>query len=70
MQSNKLNPVDIIALVLVIVGGLNWLLVGLFDFNLVTKIFGVDSFLSRAVFVVVGVAALYLIVAMMKFRKA
>ena len=33
------NPVDLIALILVIVGGLNWGLVGLFDYNLVDAIF-------------------------------
>jgi len=37
------NPVDLIALILVIVGGLNWGLVGLFDFNLVDTIFGKDT---------------------------
>lgn len=34
------NPVDLIALILVIIGGLNWGLVGLLDFNLVDAIFG------------------------------
>jgi uncharacterized membrane protein YuzA (DUF378 family) len=55
------NPVDLLALILVIVGGLNWGLVGLFDFNLVDTIFGVGSTLSRIVYIVVGIAALYTI---------
>ncbi|HII81549.1 MAG TPA: DUF378 domain-containing protein [Methanosarcina sp.] len=55
------NPVDLIALILVIVGGLNWGLVGLFDFNLVDAIFGVGSTLSRIVYILVGLAALYMI---------
>ena len=55
------NPVDWIALLLVIVGGLNWGLVGLFDFDLVAAIFGVGSALSRIVYILVGLAALYMI---------
>lgn len=55
------NPVDLIALLLVIVGGLNWGLVGLFDFNLVDALFGVGSTLSRIVYIIVGLAALYMI---------
>ncbi|HOW13400.1 DUF378 domain-containing protein [Methanosarcina sp.] len=55
------NPVDLIALILVIVGGLNWGLVGLVDFNLVTAIFGEGSVLSRIIYILVGIAALYMI---------
>ena len=45
------NPVDLIALILVIVGGLNWGLVGLFNFDLVAAIFGAGSTLSRIVYI-------------------
>jgi uncharacterized protein len=55
------NPVDLIALILVIIGGLNWGLVGLLDFNLVDAIFGAGSTLSRIVYIIVGLAALYTI---------
>ena len=49
-----------IALALLIVGGLNWLLVGLFQFDLVASIFGgQDSWLSRAIYVIVGLCAIY-----------
>ena len=47
-----------IALILLVVGGLNWLLVGLFDFDLVAALFGEMSLLSRLVYVVVGLSAL------------
>ena len=48
-----------ICLVLLIIGGLNWGLVGLFSFNLVGWLFGgVASVLSRIIFVIVGVAAI------------
>lgn len=51
-----------IALVLVIVGGLNWGLVGAFNFDLVAAILGVMSTLSRVVYILVGLAALYIAV--------
>jgi uncharacterized protein len=51
--------VSVIALILLIVGGLNWALVGLFNFDLVAAIFGTMSTLSRIVYVLVGVAAVY-----------
>ena len=47
-----------IALTLVIIGALNWLLVGLFDFNLVSTIFGSMSLLSRIIYILVGVSGL------------
>lgn len=47
--------------ILVIVGALNWGLVGFFDFNLVEAIFGVGA-LSRVIYAVVGLAGLYAIV--------
>jgi uncharacterized membrane protein YuzA (DUF378 family) len=58
----KLNVLDIIALILVIVGGLNWGLVGLFRFNLVGVIFGGIPILARIVYTLVGVAAVYVAV--------
>ena len=60
---NVRNPLNAVALVLVIVGALNWGLVGLFDFNLVAELFGVDSALSNLVYILVGVAGIYLAVA-------
>ena len=48
-----------IALTLVIVGALNWLLVGLFEFNLVDSLFGINSVLSRIIYVIVGIAGLW-----------
>ncbi len=48
-----------IALALNIVGGLNWALVGLFDFNLVTALFGVDSVLTNVIYVIIGICAAF-----------
>ena len=57
----RLTTLDWIAIILVIVGGLNWLLVGLFSFDLVTAIFGELTLLSRIIYILVGLAALYMI---------
>ena len=46
-----------IALALLIIGGLNWGLVGIFNFDLVAFIFGAGSLLARAVYVLVAIAA-------------
>ncbi|WP_017813447.1 DUF378 domain-containing protein [Paenibacillus shenyangensis] len=54
-----MKTLDMVALILLIVGGINWLLVGLFQFDLVASIFGQDSMLSRIVYIIVGLCALY-----------
>lgn len=54
-----MNAVDWIAMVLLIVGGLNWGLVGLFQFDLVAAIFGEQTTASRIVYALVGLSALY-----------
>ena len=66
---NKLNVLDWVALVLVIVGGLNWALVGLFSFELVATIFGDMSVLSRIVYVLVGLSAVYVLASLGKLAK-
>ena len=53
-----MRAINSITLLLVIVGGLNWLLVGLFDFDLVAALFGDMSPLSRIVYVFVGISAI------------
>lgn len=66
----KFNAVDWIAYVLVLVGALNWGLVGLFDFNLVETLFGDMTTLARIVYSLVGVSALYLVLTVGKLAKA
>ena len=53
---------NIIALILMIVGALNWLLVGLFRFNLVDWIFGAGSVISAILYVLVGLGGIWGIV--------
>lgn len=47
-----------IALVFTIIGAINWGLIGLFDMNLVTTLFGANTILTRIVYIVVGLAGL------------
>jgi len=49
-----------VAFILLVVGGLNWGLVGLFSYNLVESILGTGSGLTMLVYVLVGVSALYI----------
>jgi len=57
----RLSTLDWVAMVLVLVGGLNWGLVGIFDYNLVTSIFGDATWWTAAVYDLVGLSALYLV---------
>ncbi len=53
-----MKVIDVVAVALLVVGGLNWGLVGAANFNLVSAIFGTGA-LAAVVYVLVGVAALY-----------
>ena len=61
MEVFAMKFINIIALTLVIIGAINWLLVGLFEFNLVDAIFGSLSILARIIYILVGVAGLWCI---------
>lgn len=55
-----MKSLNAITLIILIIGGLNWLLVGLFQFDLVAQIFGGEgAILARIVYVIVGICALY-----------
>jgi uncharacterized protein len=64
-----MRALNVLTQVLLIVGGLNWLLVGAFDFDLVAAIFGDMSPLSRIVYVLVGLSALYQIVPLISGKQ-
>jgi uncharacterized protein len=58
-----MKALNLITLILVIVGGINWLLVGLFQFDLVAELFGgQNSALARIVYILVGLSALWQLV--------
>lgn len=60
---------DIVTLVLLLIGGLNWGLVGFFNFDLVATLFGEGTVLSRIIYCLVGLSALYEIVAMRVIQR-
>ncbi len=66
----RLNGIDWAAYILTIIGGINWGLVGLFDFNLVDELFGVGSAMSRIIYVLVGLSAAYLVYTATKFTSS
>lgn len=52
---------DLVALVLIIIGGINWGLFGLINVDLVAWLLGPVSLVARAIYIVIGLAALYAI---------
>ncbi len=59
---------SIISFILVIVGALNWLLIGLFNLDLVASIFGPMTFVSRTIYALVGLAGLWMIFFVFAFK--
>lgn len=59
-----MKVLDKIALVLVIIGAINWGLIGIFNFNLVDTIFGTMSIISRIIYILVGISGLWCIKAL------
>lgn len=64
-----MKALDITALVLVIIGAINWGLIGFFQFDLVAALFGTMSTFSRVVYALVGIAGLYAISFLGKDRE-
>lgn len=67
-----LNPLEWLAVILLAVGGLNWGLVGLFEFDLVAEIFGEEfgttNTVTRIIYVVVGISAIYAIIGLLRME--
>ncbi len=67
---SKLKAMDMVALVLVIIGGINWGLVGFLKFDLVAWLFGgMEAVVARVVYALVGVSALYLLIVFGKLSR-
>jgi len=62
--------VDTIALILVIIGALNWGSIGLFGVDVVSSIFGAASVISRIIFTLVGIAGLWSITILFRDRDS
>ena len=54
-----MKVIDKIALVLIIIGAINWGLIGFFNFNLVAVIFGEVTWISRVIYALVGISGLW-----------
>ena len=63
MSRNALSGATWVAIILVVIGAINWGLVGLFEFNLVAALFGPMTALTRIIYGLVGLAGLYLLFA-------
>ena len=64
-----MRTLDIIAATLLVIGGLNWGLVALFDFDLVETVLGAMTTPSRLVYALVGLAAAYQVVSLRAIQK-
>jgi uncharacterized protein len=60
-DNDGLSALSWISIVLAVIGAINWGLVGLFNFNVVAAVFGTMSAITRVIYVLVGLAGLYLI---------
>lgn len=65
----RMNGMDWTAMTLLVIGGLNWGLIGFFNFDLVASLFGDMSGLSRVVYALVGLSALYTAVRMSAYSS-
>jgi uncharacterized membrane protein YuzA (DUF378 family) len=57
-----------IALILTVIGGLVWGVIGLINLNIIEAVFGTGSIITRVIYIIVGLAALYLIAAALMER--
>lgn len=54
-----MKVIDTIALILIIIGAINWGLIGIFNFNLVEAIFGGFAIISKIIYILVGISGLW-----------
>ncbi len=62
------NWLDVVSLILIIIGAVNWGLIGFFNLDVVSAIFGNMSMITRIIFAVVGIAGIYSIVLFWKLK--
>jgi len=61
-----MKPLDMITLILIIIGGIVWGLIGIFGGNLVDTIFGAGSVIARIIYILVGVSAVYQLIPLVR----
>jgi uncharacterized protein len=69
-RRSTLGTLSVVAVALLIIGGLNWGLVGLLNFDLVAALFGEMSVLSRLVYILVGISAIVALVGFKRLTRA
>ena len=62
------NWLDVVSLILIIIGAINWGLIGFFNLDLISIIFGTMSMITRTIFAVVGIAGIYSLVLFWKLK--
>ena len=62
------NWLDIVALILIIIGAINWALIGFFRFDLIASLFGQLSAISRIIYAIVGIAGIYSLILFWKLK--
>lgn len=67
----KLKLIDKISLILVIIGAINWGLIGLFNFNLVSALLGQPAnLIGRIIYIIIGVAGIDMLMLLVKTKKS
>ena len=64
-----LHYVDWIAMILMVIGGLNWGIFGMAGYNVIASVFGVTTMVTRVLYMLVGLATLYIIAVAHSFRR-
>ena len=62
------NWLDIVDLILIIIGAINWGLIGFFRFDLIASLFGQLSAISRIIYAIVGIAGIYSLILFWKLK--
>ena len=62
------NWLDIVAFILIIIGAINWGLIGFFRFDLIASLFGQLSAISRIIYAIVGIAGIYSLILFWKLK--
>jgi uncharacterized membrane protein YuzA (DUF378 family) len=65
-----MKALDIVTLILIIIGGINWGLIGLFDWNLVHAILGFSMIIEKIVYILVGLSALWQLMPLMRSMQS
>ena len=63
------NWLDVLALILIIIGAINWGFIGFFNLDVISLLFGSLSMITRIIYAIVGIAGVYSIVLFWKLRS-